>query len=76
MCICKLKTNHILYWDEFISFNSICRRKEKNKKQRKHQSFILLELLVFKSFIILVSFDVRDEDLSVDTHIGIISASS
>jgi hypothetical protein len=46
----------------------ICRRKEKNKKQRKHQSFILFELLVFKSFIILVSFDVRDEDLSVDTH--------
>jgi hypothetical protein len=45
----------------------ICRR-EKNKKQRKPQLFILFELLVSKSFIILVSFDVRDEDLSVDTH--------
>jgi hypothetical protein len=46
------------------NINEICRRKEK----KNHQSFILFELLVFKSFIILVSFDVRDEDLSVDTH--------
>jgi hypothetical protein len=46
------------------NINEICRRKEK----KNYQSFILFELLVFKSFIILVSFDVRDEDLSVDTH--------
>ena len=39
----------------------ICRRKQ-NKQTKQNQLFILFELLVFKSFIILMSFDVRDED--------------
>jgi hypothetical protein len=38
----------------------ICRR---IKKKIKKITIIHIELLVFKSFIILVSFDVCDEDL-------------
>jgi len=39
------------------------------KKKKKKKLFILFELLVFKSFIILLSFDVRDEDFLAWTHI-------
>jgi len=46
----------------------ICSRKKK-RKQKNTQLFILFELLVFKSFIILLSFDVRDEDFLAWTHI-------
>jgi hypothetical protein len=40
MCICKLKTNHILYWDELISFNSRITKKSLGNMDKKNQFHI------------------------------------
>ena len=67
MCICKLKTNHILYWDEFISFNS--RIKKISWKYGYKKSISYWKKIIQYFFRIVDIFVWYDETVNMSTMV-------